>query len=190
MVDDAHGFGVLGAGGRGAVEQLAPVPAPEIYVATLGKALGVAGAFVAGSESLIEYLIQRARSWVFSTAPPPALAAAARRSLEILQAEPERRAQLMQRVQGFRAGAAQRGIALAASATPIQPLILGDEGKALALSAELLRRGFWVTAIRPPTVPQGTARLRITLSAAHTPAQVEGLLDALAAGLRQLAQAA
>lgn len=190
MVDDAHGFGVLGATGRGTLELLAPDPAPEIYVATLGKALGVAGAFVAGSDALIEYLIQRARSWVFSTAPPPALAAAARCSLEILQAEPERRAGLLQRVRQFREGAAQRGIALAASQTPIQPLILGDEGRALALSGELLRRGFWVTAIRPPTVPAGTARLRITLSAAHTAAQVEGLLDALGAGLRQLDQAA
>lgn len=188
MVDDAHGFGVLGAAGRGAVE--AAGVTPDIYVATLGKALGVAGAFVAGSEDLVEHLVQRARSWVFSTAPPPALAAAARCALDLVQAEPERRGQLLERVRQFRAGASQRGIALLASATPIQPLVLGDEAAALALSAELLRRGYWVAAIRPPTVPPGTSRLRITLSASHTHAQVEGLLEALAASLRDLARAA
>jgi len=191
MVDDAHGFGVLGASGRGAVESLGATP--DIHVATLGKALGVAGAFVAGSEDLVEYLVQRARSWVFSTAPPPALAAAARCALGILQAEPERRARLFANIRRFREGAAQRGIPLgprSAIDTPIQPLILGEERRALALSAGLLQRGYWVTAIRPPTVPAGTARLRITLSAAHTEAQVDGLCDALAAGLRELAQAA
>jgi 8-amino-7-oxononanoate synthase len=188
MVDDAHGFGVLGAHGRGAAEEAGVTP--DIYVATLGKALGVAGAFVAGSEELVEFLIQRARSWVFSTAPPPALAAAARCALGILRAEPQRRERLHALVRRLRDGAAERGIALAPSKTPIQPLILGDEARALALSAELLRRGFWVTAIRPPTVPPGTARLRITVSAAHTEAHVDGLLDALAAGLRDLARAA
>ena len=188
LVDDAHGFGVLGDHGRGAVEALATPP--DLYIATLGKALGVAGAFVAGSEDLIEFLVQRARSWVFSTAPPPALAAAARCALGIQQAEPERRARLQALVRRLRDGAAARGVTLAPSGTPIQPLIVGDEGRALALSAELLRRGYWVTAIRPPTVPAGTARLRITLSAAHTEAQVDGLCDALAAGLRDLARAA
>jgi 8-amino-7-oxononanoate synthase len=190
MVDDAHGFGVLGATGRGAVEHCGVVP--DVQVATLGKALGVAGAFVAGSEDLIEFLVQRARSWVFSTAPPPAMAAAARCALGIVQAEPGRRERLFDNVRRLRAGAAQRGIALApaAVATPIQPLLMGDEAAALALSAALLRRGYWVAAIRPPTVPPGTARLRITLSAAHAPEQVEGLLDALADGLREQARAA
>ena len=186
MVDDAHGFGVLGADGLGTLA----LARPDIYVATLGKALGVAGAFVAGSENLIDYLVQRARSWVFSTAPPPALAAAARHALGIARAEGERRERLAQRIAEFRAGAAQRGIVLGTSATAIQPLVLGEERRALTLSAALLARGYWVAAIRPPTVPAGTARLRITLSAAHTGAQVEGLLDALAAGLRELAQAA
>ena len=195
MVDDAHGFGVLGAQGRGSVEHLGG-PAPDVYVATLGKALGVAGAFVAGSEALVEYLVQRARSWVFSTAPPPALAAAARRALEILQAEPERRARLAANVRRFREGAAQLGIpagtgdGAAPVETPIQPLVLGDERRALALSARLMERGYWVAAIRPPTVPPGTARLRITLSAAHGSAQIDGLLEALAAGLRALPRAA
>ena len=186
MADDAHGFGVLGASGLGTLAETRP----DIYVATLGKALGVAGAFVAGSETLVDYLVQRARSWVFSTAPPPALAAAARCALGIVQAEGERREQLAARVLEFRDGAAARGIALSASTTAIQPLVLGDEARALALSAALLQRGFWVAAIRPPTVPPGTARLRITFSAAHTRTQVQGLLDALAAGLRELQQAA
>jgi len=185
LVDDAHGFGVLGDG-RGALFEGPALSADDVpaYVATLGKALGVAGAFVAGSEALIEYLIQRARSWVFSTAPPPALAAAAREALRLVQAEPERRARLAEHVRRFRAGAAQLGVALGDSATPIQPLVLGDERRVLALSAALLQRGFWVAAIRPPTVPRGTARLRITLSAAHAPAQVDALIEALAAALR------
>lgn len=172
MVDDAHGFGVLDS-----------IPAADVYVATLGKSLGCAGAFVAGSDTLIEYLIQRARSWVFSTAPPPAIAAAARVALHIVQAEPQRRQQLQANVRRFREGAAQRGIALKESSTAIQPLIVGDEKKALALSAYLFERGVWVAAIRPPTVPAGTSRLRITVSAAHTDAHIERLLEALAEGL-------
>ncbi len=189
MVDDAHGFGVLGEGGRGALFEGAPLRGDDVpvYMATLGKALGVAGAFVAGSEALVEYLVQRARSWVFSTAPPPALAAAAREALRLVQAEPERRRDLFDRVARLRAGAAQLGIALGSSTTPIQPLVLGDERRVLAVSAALLQRGFWVAAIRPPTVPRGTARLRITLSAAHAPAQVDALLDALAGALRETA---
>jgi 8-amino-7-oxononanoate synthase len=183
MVDDAHGFGVLGERGQGAPggEQA------EVYMATLGKALGVSGAFVAGSEALIEYLVQRARTWVFSTAPPPALAAAAREALRIVRDEPERRARLADLVRRFRAGASQLGIPVGDSATPIQPLVLGDEQRVLAASAALLARGFWVAAIRPPTVPRGTARLRVTLSAAHAPAQVDALLEALAAALRETA---
>ena len=174
MVDDAHGFGVLDA-----------IPAQaDIYVATLGKSLGCAGAFVAGSETLIEYLIQRARSWVFSTAPPPAIAAAARSALKIVHAEPQRRQQLHDNIARFRAGATQRRIALSPSTTAIQPLIIGDAKKALGLSAYLFERGLWVAAIRPPTVPVGTSRLRITLSAAHTAVQIERLLDGLSEGLK------
>lgn len=181
MIDDAHGLGVLGDDGTGAVNAAGlGVDEVPIYVATLGKSLGAAGAFVAGSENLIEYLIQRARSWVFSTAPPPAIAAAARAALKIVQTEPERRAQLFANIKRLRDGAAQLGIALGNSGTAIQPLIVGDEGRALALSRALYERGLWVAAIRPPTVPRGTSRLRITLSAAHTPAQIDLLLDALA----------
>jgi len=191
MVDDAHGFGVLGEGGRGALfaDASRPLGADEVpvYMATLGKALGVSGAFVAGSEVLIEYLIQRARTWVFSTAPPPALAAAGREALRIVQAEPQRRAQLSAAVQRFRAGAAQLGIPLGESTTPIQPLVLGEERRVLAVSAALFQRGYWVAAIRPPTVPKGTARLRITLCATHSAGQVDGLLEALAVALRETA---
>lgn len=188
LVDDAHGFGVLG-GGRGAPFEGAALAVDEVpvYMATLGKALGAAGAFVAGSDTLVEYLIQRARTFVFSTAPPPALAAAAREALRLVQAEPERRARLAANVQRLRAGAAQLGITLGASATPIQPLVLGEERRVLAVSGALLERGFWVAAIRPPTVPPGTARLRITLSAAHAPAQVDALVEALAAALHATA---
>ena len=182
MVDDAHGFGVLGEDSALGVDEV------PVYMATLGKALGVAGAFVAGSETLVDYLVQRARTWVFSTAPPPALAAAAREALRLVQAEPERRRRLFDLIARLRAGAAQLGIALGDSATPIQPLVLGDERRVLAVSGALLQRGFWVAAIRPPTVPRGTARLRITLSAAHEPAQVDALLDALAAALRETAK--
>jgi len=184
MVDDAHGFCVLSP----PAERL---PSPEIYVATLGKALGGSGAFVAGSEALIEYLVQRARSWVFSTAPPPALAAAARAALALaISAEGEqRRAQLVENVQRFRRGCEQRNIALGVfgatgALTPIQPLIVGSEARALRLSQLLFERGYWVAAIRPPTVPRGTSRLRITFSAAHTAAQVDGLLGALDEALK------
>ncbi|MDB5986706.1 MAG: bioF [Nevskia sp.] len=193
MIDDAHGFGVLGPDGRGSVAAAdLDVDDVPIYVATLGKSLGAAGAFVAGSEALIETLIQRARSWVFSTAPPPAIAAAARAALRIVRSEPERRQQLFANIAQLRAGAAMRGIAIgldgaaAATPTPILPLILGDEARAIALSRYLFERGLWVAAIRPPTVPAGTARLRITLSATHTRAQIEDLLDAIAAGLATL----
>ena len=189
MVDDAHGFGVLGERGQGSLELLshpaAPLPPPLVHVATLGKSLGAAGAFVAGSETLIEYLIQRARSWVFSTAPPPAIAAAARAALRIIQAEPQRRAALHTNIRRFRSGAAQLGLALSASETPIQPLVLGAAERALSLSRHLYDSGYWVAAIRPPTVPAGTSRLRITLSAAHTEAQIDGLLEALAEGMKE-----
>jgi 8-amino-7-oxononanoate synthase len=186
MVDDAHGFGVLGERGRGSAELLGVEP--EVLVATLGKSLGCAGGFVAGSETLIEYLVQRARTWVFSTAPPPALAAAARAALRIVRDEPQLRARLHANIERFVRGARERGLPVEerAIATPIQPIIVHEDARALALSRELMARGYWIAAIRPPTVPRGTARLRITLSAAHEPAQIDGLLDALAQSLTAL----
>lgn len=180
MIDDAHGLGVLGPQGRGAVAEAGlGVEDVPILVATLGKSLGAAGAFAAGSEELIEALIQSTRTFIFSTAPPPAVAEAARVGLRLVRQESWRREHLHELVSYFREGALARGLPLASSTTPVQPLILGEESRALAVSERLLDQGYLVTAIRPPTVPKGTARLRITLSAAHTRQQVEGLLSAL-----------
>ena len=181
MIDDAHGLGVLGPQGAGSVADagLAQTDVP-VLMATLGKALGCAGAFVAGPAALIEGLTQFARSWVYSTAMPPALAAAARVAVRLARRDDDRRAHLAALIARFRAGAGQLGLPLAASVTPIQPLRLGDSAAAMRAAAALETCGLLVTAIRPPTVPAGTARLRITLSAAHDAADVDRLLDALA----------
>ena len=186
MVDDAHGFGVLGARGAGSLEA-AGLTQREVPVlmATFGKALGTAGAFVAGSEALIESLLQFARSYIYTTALPPALALATSRALQLLQEESWRREQLMQLVARFRRAARQLSLPLLDSDSAIQPLLVGDSARALQWSHGLRQRGILVGAIRPPTVPAGTARLRITLSAAHTEAQLEQLLDALAAVCRR-----
>jgi 8-amino-7-oxononanoate synthase len=154
-------------------------------VGTLGKALGSFGAFVAGDAALIDTLIQRARSYVYTTALPPAIAAATRAALRLVQHEPWRRERLRSLVQRFRAGAASHGLPLMASSTPIQPLLIGESARALRLSEALEKCGFWVGAIRPPTVPRGSARLRVTLSAAHSEADVDALLQALAAQFAQ-----
>ena len=180
FVDDAHGFGVLGKSGAGIVEHygLSPDDVP-ILMGTLGKAFGTFGAFVAGSDDLIELLIQKARSYVFTTALPAAIAEATRVSLRLLQAESWRRDTLQQLVSQFKAGAQQHGLQLMDSVTAIQPLLVGDSQRAVDMSAALLAQGFWVSAIRPPTVPAGTARLRVTLSAEHEHHHVDALLDAL-----------
>jgi 8-amino-7-oxononanoate synthase len=184
VVDDAHGLGVLGAGGGGSLEVagVGPADAP-VLVGTFGKAFGTFGAFVAGSATLIETLIQRARTYIYTTAPPPAVTAATLKALEISVAEPDRRARLQTLIERFRAGASQLGIGLTSSPSPIQPILVGDAAAALRLSNELFHRGFWVTAIRPPTVPAGSSRLRVTLSAIHEPSDVDNLLDALSASL-------
>lgn len=180
MVDDAHGFGVLGETGRGTLEQLSVSSSDvPVLMGTLGKALGSFGAFVAGSRDLIDLLVQFARPYIYTTAMPPAVAAASRCSLEIVQREPWRRAHLQALIQQFRAGAAALGLPLMPSLTAIQPVWLGAAEKALAWSEALMQRGLLVTAIRAPTVPEGSARLRVTLTAAHTPAQVDRLLEAL-----------
>jgi 8-amino-7-oxononanoate synthase len=180
MVDDAHGLGVLGKNGRGSLSYFGldahHVP---ILMGTLGKAFGSFGAFIAGSEALIETLIQQARSYIYTTALPPALAEAMRTGLRLVAAGDERREKLTQLIQRFRHGAAQLGLRLMASQTPIQPLLVGEPAAALALSEALYTHGILVSAIRPPTVPAGSARLRITLSAAHTEQQLDRLLDAL-----------
>ncbi len=181
MIDDAHGLGVLGAHGGGVVEHFGlGMDEVPILMGTLGKAFGTFGAFVAGSEELIETLIQHARTYIYTTALPPAIAQATRTSLRLVQEEGWRRTHLHSLIARFRAGAERLGLELPASLTPIQPLIIGDAGRALALSDALMQRGILISAIRPPTVPQGSARLRITLCAAHSEAQVDRLLDALA----------
>lgn len=180
-VDDAHGLGVLGPDGAGSLAEAGlDQDAAPVLMATLGKALGTAGAFVAGSAVLIDGLVQFARSHVYTTASPPALAAATRVALDIARFESWRRERLRALIAHLRHGALQRGLHLLDSRTPIQPLLVGASEDALRWADGLEARGFYVPAIRPPTVAAGKARLRITLSALHTESQVEQLLDALA----------
>jgi 8-amino-7-oxononanoate synthase len=180
FVDDAHGLGVLGATGRGSLEA-AGLDAEDvpILMGTLGKAFGTFGAFVAGSHELIETLLQTARTSIYTTALPPAVAAATRASLRVMQDEPWRRERVLQHVSLFRREVARPGLRLLESGTPIQPVVLGSEAAAVAASDALRARGLWVPAIRPPTVPAGGSRLRITFSAAHQSSDVERLLEAL-----------
>lgn len=180
MVDDAHGFGVLGETGGGLLQTLGlnqhQVP---VLMATLGKAVGTAGAFVAGSDDLIETLIQQARPYIYTTASPPAIAAATLCSLGIIQNDVWRREKLAELIEYFRRGLSGFEYPLMPSDTAIQPILIGDNHRALALSEKLLQEGILVTAIRPPTVPPGSARLRITLSAAHEVKDVDRLLKCL-----------
>ena len=188
LVDDAHGFGVLGAQGGGSVQAagLAPEDVPAL-VCTLGKAVGTFGAFVAGAEELVETLIQRGRTYVYTTALPAAVAAATRASLRVIQEEPWRRERVLGHAARFRQGATALGLRLMPSSTPIQPIVLGSEDAALAASEALLTAGLWTPAIRPPTVPAGRSRLRITFSASHATEDIDRLLEALAGlpGLRE-----
>jgi len=187
MVDDAHGVGTLGAQGGGIVEHYGlGIDDVPVLIGTLGKACGTSGAFVAGSEELIEALVQFARPYIYTTSQPPALACATLKSLELLRRETWRREHLAALIQQFREGAEQIGLQLLDSPTPIQPILIGDSAQALRLSRMLRERGLLVTAIRPPTVPVGSARLRVTLSAAHSEAQVQLLLNALAECYPQL----
>ncbi|BBH48443.1 8-amino-7-oxononanoate synthase [Pseudomonas sp. KU43P] len=187
MVDDAHGLGTLGAQGGGIVEHFGlGIEDVPVLIGTLGKACGTAGAFVAGSEELIEALVQFARPYIYTTSQPPALACATLKSLALLRRETWRREHLAALIRQFRQGAEQIGLQLMDSPTPIQPIVIGDSAQALHLSRMLRERGLLVTAIRPPTVPAGSARLRVTLSAAHSEAQVQLLLNALAECYPQL----
>ncbi|HBC56239.1 MAG TPA: 8-amino-7-oxononanoate synthase [Gammaproteobacteria bacterium] len=180
MVDDAHGIGVAGQTGAGTVEAqgLSDEQVP-ILMATLGKAMGTFGAFVAGSEQLIETLIQFSRTYIYTTALPPALAVATLASLEVLRQEPGRREHLNNLIRRFRHQASENQLPLLASESPIQAIIVGSAEDALQLNQFLLSEGILVTAIRPPTVPRGTARLRITLSAAHSNEQIDRLVASL-----------
>jgi len=180
MVDDAHGVGVLGATGAGIVEQQGlTVEQVPILMGTLGKSFGTFGAFVAGSEALIETLIQFARTYIYTTALPPAIAAASSASLQLVRREHWRREHLQQLIQRFRHGAQQLGLQLMDSQTPIQPLLINNDQLVMEVNQQLRSRGFMVGAIRPPTVPAGSGRLRITLSASHSSQQIDQLLDAL-----------
>ncbi|MHC1480756.1 8-amino-7-oxononanoate synthase [Frateuria aurantia] len=180
LVDDAHGLGVLGPEGAGSVAAagLGQDQVP-LLIGTLGKAIGTAGAFVAGPDTLIEDLAQFARSHVYSTAPPPAVAEATLAAVALARSDGARRERLAELIRYFRRSASQLGLPLMPSQTPIQPLLLGDAGRAAVASQSLAEAGLLVTAIRPPTVPKQQARLRITLSAAHTMTQIDQLLDAL-----------
>ncbi len=180
LVDDAHGFGVLGSEGRGAFhEQLGAAGGHAILMATLGKALGTFGAFVAGSEELVETLIQEARTYVYTTAAPPAVAWATRTALRLVRESEARRARLRELIARFRDGARQLDLPLMDSQTPIQPLRVGSAAAAVKLGEALRAAGILVAVIRPPTVPRGAARLRITLSALHAPEHVDRLLEVL-----------
>jgi 8-amino-7-oxononanoate synthase len=180
MVDDAHGFGVVGEQGKGTLEYygVATDNVP-VYMATLGKALGTSGAFIAGSNELIETLIQKARTYIYTTASPPAVAEATRASLGLIKSRPQLRAQLNDNIQYFRNACSQCAIELATSHTAIQPVIVGDTHTAVVMSEQLLAQGILVTAIRPPTVPEGTARMRITISAAHARTHIDRLVSVL-----------
>jgi 8-amino-7-oxononanoate synthase len=180
MVDDAHGLGVIGEHGGGLLDYFGlnqrDVP---VLMGTLGKGFGTFGAFVAGSDVLIETLIQKARTYIYTTALPAGVAEATRASLKIVIAEKWRRDKLKKLADRFRLGAGQLGLQLMASASPIQPIIIGDSQRAIDISNALLKAGMLVSAIRPPTVPQGSARLRVTFSALHEEQHVDRLLDAL-----------
>ena len=180
MIDDAHGFGVLGARGRGSLAHF-DLPAAQriIYMGTLGKAAGASGAFVTGSETVIEWLLQRARTYIFTTGSSPVMAAALLASLDLIQGGDARRAHLHALTAQLRDGLAATRWQLMPSPTAIQPVIIGDNHEALRVADALYARGLWVPAIRPPTVPKGSARLRVSLSAAHSAEHVTQLVDAL-----------
>ena len=180
VIDDAHGFGVLGAQGRGSLAHFKLPPSDRIvYMGTLGKAAGGSGAFVAGSETLIEWLQQRARTYIFTTGSSPIMACALSASLDLIEQGDARREHLRQLCNQLRDGLASTRWSLLPSPTAIQPVIIGDNHEALRIANALYERGLWVPAIRPPTVPKGRARLRVSLSAAHRTEQVEKLVDAL-----------
>ena len=183
IVDDAHGFGVMGINGKGALHITEPGLKPLLHVTPLGKAAGCYGAFVSGDEATIEMLIQVGRPLIYSTAMPPAFAAGIQASLRLIEAAEAQRERLSTRIQLFRAAASKMGLQLGSSTTAIQPVLIGDEKQCLVVSRKLREAGFLVAAIRPPTVPAGTSRIRISLSSAHTDDQINALIEKLAAAL-------
>jgi 8-amino-7-oxononanoate synthase len=184
LVDDAHGIGVLGERGHGSLEHFGVASPRIVYMATLGKALGGYGAFVAGHDETIEWLLQRARTLIYSTALPPMMAAVAIAAMDLVDDEPCRLGRLRANIESFREHAGARALALANSTSAIQPLVLGEAAEVMRVSTALVERGFLVPAIRPPTVPEGTARLRVSLCADHAPADIGSLVAAIADTLR------
>jgi len=180
VLDDAHGIGVLGERGRGSLEHFAIASPRIVYMATLGKALGGYGAFVSGAAQTAEWMLQRARTYIFSTALPPVMAAAASAAIGLVESDPALLSRLRARIAEFRSACAALGVPVTPSDTAIQPVIVGEAARAIELSTRLLARGLLVPAIRPPTVPRGTSRLRVSLSAAHQRSDVERLAGALA----------
>jgi 8-amino-7-oxononanoate synthase len=185
-VDEAHATGVLGSSGAGLAEELGVTGRVDVHMGTLGKALGSFGAYVAGSRRLVDLLVSKARTFVFTTALPPAACGAALAALDVLAGEPGRRETLHALALRMKAGLARLGFDVARVVAPIFPVVLGTEERALAASRALRARGFFVRAIRPPTVPRGTSRLRVALTAGHVPAQVDGFLAALEEVVREL----
>lgn len=175
MVDDAHGTGVLGKKGKGTLEHYGLERGVDVQMGTLSKALGGIGGFVAGGKTLIEYLKNRSRPFIYTTALPVAACAAAREALKIIEEEPSRREALWKNVRCL-----QEGLNVPGVESPIFPIVIGDAKEAVALSRSLFEKGLWVTAIRPPTVPEGTSRLRVTVTSEHTQGHVQALLRALA----------
>ncbi len=184
VLDDAHGVGVLGAAGRGSLEHFGVRSPRIVYMATLGKALGGYGALVAGEPVLIEWLVQRARTYIYSTALPPMAAAVAIRAMDLIDSDPTLVGRLRDRIREFRGACERLGVPAMPSETAIHPIVMGTAGRAVSASRELASRGFLVPAIRPPSVPEGTSRLRVSLSAAHTAEDVARLAAALAACVR------
>jgi 8-amino-7-oxononanoate synthase len=186
FVDDAHGTGVMGAHGRGTLEHHGMESRLPFHMGTLGKALGTSGAYVAGPAGMIQYLLNTARTFLFATAPPPATAAAAVAGLQILQAEPERRARLWENRRYLHAGLTHLGFRLTDSASPILPIVIGDARKTVAMADRLLELGVYAPAIRPPTVPKETSRIRVTVTSEHSRSQLDRALAAFGQAGRQL----
>ncbi len=186
FVDDAHGTGVMGAQGRGTLEHYGMESRLSFHMGTLGKALGTSGAYVAGPAGVIRYLLNMARTFLFATAPPPATAAATVAALQVIQAEPDRRTRLWDNRNYVYAGLTDAGFRLTASASPILPVLIGDAQKAVAMAGRLLELGVYAPAIRPPTVPKDTSRIRVTVTSEHSRAQLDRALAAFRQAGREL----
>ena len=179
LVDDAHGSGVMGLGGRGSIEYWGVELANILHMGTLSKALGTSGGFITGTKDFIAYLINTSRSFMYSTAPPPAIAAAAQAAIHIIQYEPERRARLWQNREHMYQGLMAMGCYMTKTQSPILPIVVNDPKLAVAMSLGLQKRGIYIPAIRPPTIPKGTSRLRVTVTAEHSSEQIDAALAAI-----------